>query len=174
MHLPWRNRAYSGGPAISTSITDAEITALMTLATRRSVLEIGSAFGYSAIGMAKLGADVTAVDPHDWLTSHNTMQANIAAYGVEGYVTVHIGRSQQILPQLSGQFELVFIDGDHAAAAVEHDLEWGRKLLTESGVIALHDYTETCCCPDVGRVADAMYGPADAADVVDTLRLIRP
>ena len=174
MHLPWLPRAYGVGPQILSSITDDEITALSTLAAGRDVLEIGSAFGYSAIGMAAAGAEVTAVDPHTWMDSYGTMTANIRAYNVADSVTVHVGRSQRVLPELSGHFALVFVDGDHGADAVEHDLEWARKLLTESGVIALHDYTESCCCPDVAVVADRMFGAADPADVVDSLRVIRP
>ncbi len=174
MHLPWLPRTFGVGPQILSSITDGEIMTLATLAVQRDVLEIGSAFGYSAIAMAAAGAEVTAVDPHDWMDSYATMTANIRAYNVADSVTVHVGQSQRVLPELSGYFGLVFVDGDHAAPAVEHDLEWARKLLTESGVIALHDYTESCCCPDVAVVADRMFGTADPANVIDSLRIIRP
>ncbi len=174
MHLPWLPRTYGVGPEILSSITDNEITALTTLAAGRDVLEIGSAYGYSAIGMAAAGASVLTIDPHTWMRSHDQMVANINAYNVSDSITVHVGYAERVLPELVGPFHLVFIDGDHSAPAVEHDLHWARKLVSSGGVIALHDYAESCCCPDVATVADRIHGPADPADVIDTLRIIRP
>src|SRR5882757_2247697 len=86
MHLPWRDVAAGDGPAISTSITPEEAAALAGLAASAGdVLEIGSAFGYSAIVMALAGARVAAVDPHTWVPdSLAGMERNLAAYGVTG------------------------------------------------------------------------------------------
>src|ERR1700704_2654435 len=90
MHLPWRDvPAGLASPLISTSITAAEAGRLAELADGRDVLEVGSAYGFSACVMALAGArHVTAVDPHTWLGSHDAMLSNLDACGVSDVVTV--------------------------------------------------------------------------------------
>ena len=161
MHLAWRDVAPGDGPAISTSVTAAEAAELGRLAEGREVLEIGSAYGYSAVVMALAGAHVTAVDPHNWIGgSYEVMLANLAAYGVDGRVQVIREPSQVVLPWLAREcaaFGLVFVDGDHAAAAARHDIRWGLQLLDPGGTIAVHDYLEDCCCPGVREAADGIF-----------------
>jgi len=129
LHLPWRDVAPGDGPAISTSVTAAEAAELARLAEGRTVLEVGSAYGYSAVVMALTGAQVTAVDPHggpgSCAGSYEAMVANLAAYGVADQVEVIREQSQQALPWLAREglaFGLVFIDGDHSAQAARHDI----------------------------------------------------
>jgi predicted O-methyltransferase YrrM len=161
MHLAWRDVAPGDGPAISTSVTAAEAAELARLAEGREVLEIGSAYGYSAVVMALAGAHVTAVDPHNWIDgSYEAMLANLAAYGVDGRVQVIREPSQAVLPWLAREgaaFGLVFVDGDHAAAAARHDIRWSLQLLDPGGTIAVHDYLEDCCCPGVREAADGIF-----------------
>jgi predicted RNA methylase len=138
-----------------------ETAALATLGAGKDVLEIGSAFGFSACVMALAGArHVTAVDPHSWLNSHEAMLSNLAACGVTGQVTVVRGTSPDALAGL-GPFGLVFIDGDHGSAAVHADVEAALKVLGSGGVLACHDLGEDCCCPGVRAALDAPRG-ADA------------
>jgi predicted O-methyltransferase YrrM len=177
MHLPWRDVAPGAGPVISTSVTPAEAAMLGTLATGQQVLETGSAYGYSAVTMALAGADhVTAIDPHTWLPdSLQVMLGNLAAYGVADRVEVMQEFSYTALPVLAGegaQFGFVFVDGDHAADAVRHDIAWALKVLAPGGVLAVHDVGETCCCPDVAQVTGAMFGTE--GEMVDTMLVIRP
>lgn len=177
MHLPWRDVAPGPGPAVSTSVTEAEAATLRGLAAGRRVLETGSAYGFSAVTMALAGAEhVTAVDPHTWIPgSYEQMMANLGFYGVAERVTVVREPSQVALPRLAAQgaaFGLVFVDGDHSAAAARHDIEWGLKLLEPGGVLAIHDAGESCCCPEVGQVTAAMFG--EGGEMVDTMLLVRP
>jgi len=173
MHLPWRGMppAEDAQP-ISTSLTVNEAAALADLATGRDVLEVGSAFGFSACVMALAGAKhVTAADPHTWLNSHEAMTANLAACGVTDVVTVVRGTSPAALDGL-GPFGLVFIDGDHAASAVHADVEAARKVLGSGGALACHDSGEACCCPGVRYALDALF-PAGPSELVDTLAIYR-
>lgn len=177
MHLPWREVTPGAGPSILTSITLRETRVLSDLADGTSVLEVGAAYGYSAVAMALAGAaSVVSVDPHRWMSTYEPMRANLIAYDVADRVEVRQELSQDALPALSlaGQsFGLIFIDGDHVAAAVEHDLSWAEELLQPQGTIAVHDYAEDCCCPDVRVTCDQRYGPARSGDLVDTLRLVQ-
>jgi predicted O-methyltransferase YrrM len=170
--LPWRPVSLVAGlPAISTSLTEVETVGLQNLAYDADVLEVGSAFGYSAIAMALAGArSVTAVDPHIWLDSWSTMLANAEAYGVADRIRVIRGASQDILPTLIAGFDLVWIDGDHEAPAVAHDVEWARKLLRPTGTLACHDYDEATC-PGVRAALDAWKPPPR---LVDTMAVYGP
>jgi predicted O-methyltransferase YrrM len=174
MHLPWRGIPVGdGGPLISTSLTLNEARALARLAAGRDVLEIGSAYGFSAAVMAAAGArHVTAVDPHAWLGSHEAMVSNLAACGQSGRVTIIRAPSGEVLPDLPPQgFGLAFIDGDHAYEAVMADVKGVLPLLREGGVLACHDMGEDCCCPGV-RQALAELFPAGPYELVDTLFVV--
>lgn len=171
MKLEWRPVAPGDGPAISTSLTAAESDELRRLAAGADVLEIGSAYGYSAIVMALAGArSVTAVDPHVWLDSWPEMLANVEAYGVADRVTILRAASREALPTLGAAFDLVWIDGDHEATAVELDVSWGRRLLRPTGTLACHDYGEDTC-PGVRWALDAWKVPPK---LVDTLAVYGP
>lgn len=183
MLLPWRPVLLAGGPvpAISTSVTLAETAELQQLvrqtcgceggqpATTINVLEVGSAFGYSAIALALAGAQVTAVDPHagELPNSLEVMRANLAAYEVADRVRMLVGTSQEVLPTLEpGSFDLAFIDADHTEPAVLHDVEWTLKLLRPGGVLACHDLDEGTC-PGVRAALDRLFGHPQPT--VDTL-----
>ena len=176
MFLPWRPVSFNGGPHLLSSITDREIAKLQQLAatgatagTGGDTLEIGSAYGYSAIAMALTGAHVTAVDPHagENPLSLEQMRANLAAYQVDERVTILRGMSQQILPELEpASFDLVFIDGDHREPAVTHDVQWALKLLRVGGWLCCHDLDEGSC-PGVRAALDRLFDHPEP--LVDTL-----
>ena len=195
MFLPWRPVLLAGGsvPTISTSVTHAETEVLRRLAAqtgasqwRRAhpddqdtdvrfapragdVLEVGSAFGYSAIAMALAGAKVTAVDPHagELPNSLEVMRANLDAYEVADQVTIIAEPSQVALPRLElGSFDLVFIDADHREPAVTHDAEWALKLLRPGGMLAMHDLDEGSC-PGVRAALNKLFDHPQPT--VDTL-----
>lgn len=169
MQLLWRDITPGNGPAINTSLTDGESAELRQLAKGKRVLEVGSAYGYSAVVMALGGAKhITAVDPHAWLPSFNVMEANLRAYNVYHVVDIMRSWSFDVLPTLSTlghQFDLIFIDGDHSESTVTHDVEWAERLLAPSGVLACHDYDEVTC-PGVRQSLDA-WKPFNY--IIDTL-----
>jgi predicted O-methyltransferase YrrM len=151
MSNPWEwVKITPDGPLISTSVTAEEIDCLGRLAEGRDCLEVGSAFGYSAIMMARHGArSVTAVDFHqpcnsnNMTNSHDIMLVNVETAGVSGIVTIVRQSSQDALPALAAQgrkFGLVFIDADHSYQGAKHDAEWAKQLVAEDGFIACHDY----------------------------------
>jgi predicted O-methyltransferase YrrM len=161
--LPWRE---VGG--ISTSLTRAEADELQTLAADARVLEVGSAYGYSACAMGQVARQVVAIDPHRDLQSLAVMHENIAARHLQDTVTMIVAPSQQVLPILyrAGlRFDLVFIDGDHSEAAVRHDLSWALSLSV--GAVACHDYGEDTC-PGVAAALDGLF-PAGPPRLTDTL-----
>lgn len=175
MQLTWRPVSLGSGIPISTSLTEKETAALTGLVRPGSrVLEIGSAFGYSAIALALAGAHVHAVDPHTWIPdSHNLMLHHIASYGVLDKITVRVTDSYTEMPVLhaAGElFDIVWIDGDHIESAVTHDVYWGRKLLNPTGTLVCHDYDEATC-PGVRTSLDKWLPPVS---LVDTMAIYGP
>lgn len=174
MRLPWRDVAPGPGPAISTSLTERETDVLRRLAVGAQVLEIGSAFGYSAIAMALAGGTILAVDPHVQMASYEEMMANLGFYNVASRVTVDRRDSRAALPTIADRgdtFDLIWIDGDHAADMVEHDVNWARKLLRPAGTLACHDYDEETC-PGVRIALDKVFG--GPGTLTDTLAVYGP
>jgi predicted O-methyltransferase YrrM len=173
MSLPWRPVTVDGGPPILTSITEAETAKLRELAaTAGEVVDVGSAYGYSAVVMAKAGAHVTTIDPHvgENPGTLERLMGNLQAYQANT-VTVSVGTSQEVLPRLPlGWFGLVFIDGDHREPSVIHDVEWALKLLKPGGVLACHDLDEATC-PGVRAALDKLFD--HPAPLVDTLFIHR-
>ena len=176
MLLPWRDLAPGNGPVINTSLTVRETKELQRIvrsveyspASMPEVLEVGSAFGYSTVALALAGARVTAVDPHVQLASYEQMLANLGAYGVAHLVDIRRGDSRQILPALLEEgrsFDLVWIDGDHAADMVTHDVGWALKLVKDGGILALHDLDEGTC-PGVRQAVDAWRQPDYTIDTL--------
>lgn len=174
MHLPWR--IIDG---ISTSLTARETAKLRDLAEGGVVLEIGSAYGYSAIQCAEAGARwVLAVDPHagENLGSYETMRENVSARRVEDRVTIWRTTSRKAFECLpDGMFDLVFVDGDHSEDAVAHDIREAWRVLKPGGWLACHDRGEDSC-PGVQRAIDAWHVPLvpqPPPEQADTLWIVR-
>jgi len=171
-HLEWRPVTIGPdprSPAITTSVTAEEAERLGKLAAGRRVIEVGTAYGYSAIVMALGGAEhVTTIDTHASLPTREVMQANLTAYGVASRVRVIVEDSADALRWLAAsQYGLVFIDGDHLAESVRRDVELALPLVEPGGILAVHDYGEDCV-RDVQLVLDELF-PGGPDEVTVTL-----
>lgn len=163
MILPWRD--VSVGPTIiNTSITTDEANELARLSQGKRVLEIGSAFGYSAIVMARLAESVHAVDPHDAHGSRYAMQSNLDICDLDTKVSIIPLSSRDAVPFLCPTYDMVFIDGDHTYEGIMFDLYLARD---KSPLIACHDYGEQSC-PGVREALDEFF-PGGPSRLVDTL-----
>lgn len=172
IQLTWRDVPIGDGKPINTSLTSAETAELQRLAKDGDVLEVGSAYGYSTCALALVAKSVVAVDPHFTHGSEGALHANLTAYGVREKVDIRVGYSQAILPQLAFyRYDLVWIDGDHTAEVVEHDVQWALKLLKPGGHIACHDYDEVTC-PGVRHALDKVFG--GPGTLTDTLAVYQP
>lgn len=171
MQLVWRDVAIGDGKPINTSLTLAETAELQRLAKDGDILEIGSAYGYSTCALALVANSVVAVDPHLTHGSEGELYANLMAYGVRYKVDIRVGYSQEVLPQLEDRYDLVWIDGDHSAETVEHDVTWALKLLKPGGHLACHDYDEVTC-PGVRMALDKLFG--GPGELTDTLAVYQP
>lgn len=166
MQLMWRDVTIGAGPPINTSLTSAETAELQRLAEGGDVLEIGSAYGYSTVALALVARSVVAVDPHQTHGSYGDLVANLAHNGLRDKVDIHVGRDSDVLPAIHGEFDLVWVDGDHSADAVEYDVAAAARLLRDGGWLACHDYDEVTC-PGVRMALDRIFG--GPGQLTDTL-----
>ena len=123
----------------------------------RSVLEIGTHIGASTLSLAAALADsgrgdvsLVSVDIEDvnsprsqpWLThgARRSPAAMVRELGHEPFVEFVTARSLDYLATCARRFDLIFLDGDHAAGTVYREIPAALTLLNERGVILLHDY----------------------------------
>jgi len=93
----------------------------------RTILELGTLAGYSTIWLARAlpedGRLVTIEADERWAQVART---NLERAGVAERVDVRVGRATDVLPTLSGPFDLIFLDADKAANP--EYLEWALAL----------------------------------------------
>ncbi len=108
------DNAAGGLPAQDVSAAQGKMLALFVqMVAARRILEIGTLGGYSSIWMARaLPADGKLVTIEFNETHAAVARKNIDRAGLSGKVDLHIGRALDVLPTLSGPFDLIFIDAD--------------------------------------------------------------
>lgn len=142
---------------IPTFVTIPELRLLQRYAETLNVLEIGTQYGYTTIGMALAGAHVTSVDPHDQGPASNpdtwpAFLRNVRHHKMNGRMVAMRSaiESTDLDRLMNGYLEvgwkqwgwgLVFIDGDHAYEAVRRDFEIAAVHLCEPRWVAFHDVT---------------------------------
>lgn len=152
---------------IPSAVTLPELALLQNFAHEAgTVLEIGTHYGFSCIGMALTGAHVTSVDPHDQgpegASTWEPFLANVARHSIRVGVGIEPWQGpieNAPLSYLAGlrpyggaaRWGLVFIDGDHVAPAPWRDAEIAMAHLAPGGWIAFHDVTPRW--PDVWQAA---------------------
>ena len=111
-----------GARMISGHLQGAVLTMLSKMIQPENILEIGTFTGYSAICLArglKPGGKLITIEVDDELES-------IAARffikaGLENSIEQRIGSALEIIPQLSGPFDLVFIDAHKPEYSAYYD-----------------------------------------------------
>lgn len=81
----------------------------------KTLLEIGTYTGYSALCLAEgliEGGTLHTIDHNEELYDFQRKYFNRSAYG--GQIFQHVGEALDILPEIQGPFDLVFIDADKA------------------------------------------------------------
>ena len=133
-------------PDIETSITRDESMALLKcIEGKHTVLEIGSAFGYSTILLAEpwriVSRVVLSVDPHSDYNSWETFLENVERHSVSGRVLPFRATNKQILPYMGdNSVDAAFIDGDHSHEHCLYDILNCLRIVRPGGVLAVHDY----------------------------------
>ncbi|MGH3979670.1 MAG: O-methyltransferase [Pseudonocardiaceae bacterium] len=138
----------AGLPPIAVSVNQGKLLHLLVrLHGSHRVLEVGTLGGYSTIWLARgLPADGEVVsleiDPHH----AEVARANIARAGLADRVEIRLGCALDVLPELEGPFDLVFIDADKPSNP--DYLRWALRLSRPGTVIVVDNIVQG------GTVAD--------------------
>jgi len=118
-------------------------------------LEIGCYEGRSSIWFVRNilthpDASLTCVDPFlkpckpyatgDRPSPEGIFLHNCSASAVDHKIKLQSGFSVDVLPRLEDSYQLIYIDGDHTAAAVSQDIELSWPLLLPGGILLFDDY----------------------------------
>ena len=105
----------------------------------KSILEIGTFTGYSALCMAaglEEGATIDTCEVDDELEPLAQSFFDRSAHGHK--IKLHVGSALEIAPTLGKQFDLVFIDGDKREYPAYYDMLMDKGLV-HSGSVMLAD-----------------------------------
>jgi predicted O-methyltransferase YrrM len=111
------------------SISDREAKVLSALAYGRVVFEIGTGLGVSTRALAAGAEYVVTYDIDPWV--QGIVWRDLRAIGVE--CVTDLSEVADLAPNL------VFIDADHATAAVRKDVEFAESIIDRPGIIVAHD-----------------------------------
>lgn len=157
--MPDQAVTYPVPRGVPTSMTLHELRLLQKYAALAgTVLEIGTLYGFSCIGMALACAHVTTVDPHTngVLGDTDTWEAfrqHAGRHGFQpsplpgswrpggtGYIQALRCHAEDLDPDMRYvQFGMAFIDGDHGGEAPLRDARIALAHLREPGYLAFHD-----------------------------------
>ena len=131
--------AAAGLPAISVSPNQGKLLHLLARAQgARSILEIGTLGGYSAIWLARALPEGGQLVTLEFEPRHaEVARSNIARAGLTDVVDIRLGRALETLPRLVadglGPFDFVFIDADKENTA--DYFAWSLKLTRRGSMI---------------------------------------
>lgn len=160
-------------------LTEREGRKLAELARGRRVLEVGAFAGRSTICMVQVAQSLDVIDPLDGrATGHpgemrDELVGNLKRYGRSA--RIFAGTTEEAAPALpDASYDLVFIDGDHSAAALRVDIAHALRLLAHGGVLAFHDYRSPLD-PDVtAAVNELLAAGAVLVETADSVAVVRP
>lgn len=137
----------AGLPPIAVAANQGKLLHLLArMMGARDILEVGTLGGYSAIWLARaLPEDGRLVTLEADPKHAEVAEANLAAAGLGDRAEVVVGRALDTLPQLSGPFDLAFIDADKENNA--EYFSWALRLSRPGSVIIVDNVVRA------GRVA---------------------
>lgn len=79
------------------------------------ILEVGCAIGYSAILMAQYLSDGGSISTVEWDADMTELaRSNIERAGLSDKITVIHNDAKEVLPRLTGEYDIIFLDGPKA------------------------------------------------------------
>ncbi len=108
------------------------IEVLLKIKPAEKILEVGTAIGYSAIIMAEAsGGEVTTIELSD--DAYRKANEFISRSDVAGKINVIHGDANEVLPDLEGSFDFIFVDA--AKGQYNEFLPQCMRLLKKGGVL---------------------------------------
>jgi caffeoyl-CoA O-methyltransferase len=120
---------------------DGEFLHLLVKATRaRSILELGTSHGYSAVWMAlalqETGGQLTTIEIDR--QRYSLARKHVSDAGLTQRVTLILGDGHGEVPKLNGPFDFVFLDADKEGQMDYFNKLYPKKLLP-GGILIVHN-----------------------------------
>ena len=140
-------RAFAEKHGVPIMLADTErlLKTIVTLKQPKTILEIGTAIGYSGSIMLRCAKDARlyTIEMDEQMIA--LAKQNFAANGVKDRATVFQGDAREIVHKMTGQFDLVFLDGPKAQYV--DFLPYIKKMMNDGGVLVadnvlFHGYVE--------------------------------
>jgi caffeoyl-CoA O-methyltransferase len=119
-------------------IADREVARFIEITARstgaRRVLEIGMAIGYTALHVARAlpeGGEVVTIEPSEEMIARS--EDYLGRAGVRGRVSIERGFALDVIPRLTGEFDMIFLDAVKQEYASY--LELSMPLLRTGGLV---------------------------------------
>lgn len=106
---------------------------ILTYARPKRILEVGTAIGFSALFMSEYAPDAEIMTIENYEKRIPVAQENFRKYGREDRITLLEGDAAEILPTLTGPYDLIFMDA--AKGQYIHFLPEVLRLLPEGGLL---------------------------------------
>lgn len=105
---------------------------LIRIGRIKSVLEVGCAIGYSAISMINAGCE--KIDTIELSAdAARVAKENFKKAEMEDKITLHFGDAKDVLPQMEGEYDMIFMDA--AKAQYQEFFPNCMRLLRSGGVL---------------------------------------
>lgn len=148
----------AGLPSIAVTPPQGRLLYLLAkIQGARSILEFGTLGGYSTLWLARAlpeGGRVTTLEAD---RKHaEVARANFTRAGLDGCIDLRLGRALETLPNLSGPFDLIFIDADKPA--MPDYFEWSLKLSRTGTVIVADNVVRNGALADADSTDPAVQG----------------
>ncbi|MET9427057.1 MULTISPECIES: O-methyltransferase [unclassified Streptomyces] len=160
----------AGLPAIAVTPADGKLLHLLARTQgARTILEIGTLGGYSAIWLARaLPADGRLITLEYNPAHADVARANLAHAGLDAVAEVRTGAALDTLPVLAeegaGPFDLVFIDADKQNNA--RYVEWALRLTRPGSLIVVDNAVRGGAILDETSTDPAVRGTREMYDLV--------
>lgn len=103
-------------------------------------LEIGVNEGGSAEAVLGTGTVESAILVDNWCYESSGLEKAKKRIGDNGSKAKFLtGDSKQVLPTINGQFDMIYVDGDHTAEGCGFDMQESLRLLAPDGVMVVDD-----------------------------------
>ena len=162
----------AGLPEIQVSATQGKLLHMMArLMKARTILEVGTLGGYSAIWMARaLPADGLLVTLEFDPKHAEVARKNVAAAGLSERVDIRLGRALDTLPQVAGEgldpFDIVFIDADKESNP--DYFTWALKLTRPGSLILVDNVVREGAVLEAGSTDASVKGTRRVLEMMAT------
>ncbi|MDH3744828.1 MAG: O-methyltransferase [Acidobacteriota bacterium] len=140
-------------------ISDPEVGRLLGILARATkasrILEVGTAIGYGTLCLARGAPEATVTTIDRDPATLETARGYLERAGLRERVDFLEGEALEILPELQGPYDLLYLDGDKQS--YRRCLDLGLQLLSVGGVVAIDNLLWK------GHVAD----PPESEDAAD-------